>query len=85
MKNIKLSALQEKEKTVIHVGHVKVGDGFCVIAGPCSVESEKQTIETAGSIGGTSIGGTSFNYSIIPPLSAVPSLPLSSSPSLPHN
>jgi 3-deoxy-D-arabino-heptulosonate 7-phosphate (DAHP) synthase len=80
MKNIKLSALQEKEKTVIHVGHVKVGDGFCVIAGPCSVESEKQTIETAGSI-----GGTSFNYSIIPPLSAVPSLPLSSSPSLPHN
>lgn len=50
MKNIKLSALQEKEKTVIHVGHVKVGDGFCVIAGPCSVENEKQTIETAQAV-----------------------------------
>jgi 3-deoxy-D-arabino-heptulosonate 7-phosphate (DAHP) synthase len=26
---------------------VKVGEGFTVIAGPCTVESEKQTIETA--------------------------------------
>lgn len=50
MKNIKLSALQENEKTIVHVGHVRVGDGFCVIAGPCSVENEKQTIETAEAV-----------------------------------
>jgi 3-deoxy-7-phosphoheptulonate synthase len=50
MKNIKLSALQEKERTVVHVGHVTVGEGFCVIAGPCSVESEQQTIETARAV-----------------------------------
>ena len=47
MKNIRLSALQENERTVIQVGHVRVGGGFCIIAGPCSVETEKQTVETA--------------------------------------
>src|SRR5512145_2742361 len=50
MKNIKLSSLQEKERTVVHVGHVKVGEGFCVIAGPCTVEGEQQTIETAKAV-----------------------------------
>jgi 3-deoxy-7-phosphoheptulonate synthase len=50
MKNIKLSALQERERTVVRVGHVTVGEGFCVVAGPCSVESEKQTIETAKAV-----------------------------------
>jgi 3-deoxy-7-phosphoheptulonate synthase len=50
MKNIKLSALQERERTVVHVGHVTVGEGFCVIAGPCSVETEQQTIETARAV-----------------------------------
>jgi 3-deoxy-7-phosphoheptulonate synthase len=50
MKNIKLSSLREKEKTVVQVGHVRVGEGFCVIAGPCSVESEQQTIETARAV-----------------------------------
>jgi 3-deoxy-7-phosphoheptulonate synthase len=29
------------------VGDVKIGEDFVVIAGPCAVESEKQTIETA--------------------------------------
>jgi 3-deoxy-7-phosphoheptulonate synthase len=47
MKNIQLTSLKEKGKTIVHVEDVRVGDGFCVIAGPCSVESEKQTIETA--------------------------------------
>lgn len=47
MKNIRLSGLQENERTVIQVGHVRVGGGFCIIAGPCSVETEKQTVETA--------------------------------------
>lgn len=36
-----------KERTVIRVGDVKVGQDFFVIAGPCSVESEAQTIMTA--------------------------------------
>ncbi|MEE9418340.1 MAG: 3-deoxy-7-phosphoheptulonate synthase [Desulfatiglandaceae bacterium] len=34
-------------RTVITVGDVKVGEDFVVIAGPCSVESEEQTIKTA--------------------------------------
>jgi 3-deoxy-7-phosphoheptulonate synthase len=50
MKNIKLTSLQEREKTIVHVGHVTVGEGFCVIAGPCSVESEQQTVETAKAV-----------------------------------
>lgn len=50
MKNIKLSALQENKRTVVRVGDVKVGEGFCVIAGPCSVENERQTIETAKAV-----------------------------------
>lgn len=35
------------KKTVIEVNNVKVGKDFIVIAGPCSVESEIQTLETA--------------------------------------
>ena len=36
------------EDTVIQVGDVRVGGGnFCVIAGPCSVESEEQIVEVA--------------------------------------
>jgi len=50
MKNIKHTALREHEKTVVCVGEVAVGEGFCVIAGPCSVENEKQTIETARAV-----------------------------------
>ncbi len=50
MKNIKLSSLEIKEKTIVHVGHVRVGEGFCAIAGPCAVESERQTIETARAV-----------------------------------
>lgn len=34
--------------TVIEVGDVKIGGGhFCLIAGPCSVESEEQIVEVA--------------------------------------
>ena len=47
MKNIKLSALKDNEKTIVQVGKARVGEGYCVIAGPCSVETEKQTIDTA--------------------------------------
>ena len=36
-----------RKRTVITVDGVKVGQDFVVIAGPCSVESEEQTINTA--------------------------------------
>jgi len=48
MKNLKLTSLSaEKKRTVVSVGDVKIGKDFVVIAGPCSVESEEQTINTA--------------------------------------
>lgn len=48
MKNLKLAAARpDLMRSVIDVNGVKVGQEFVVIAGPCSVESEKQTVETA--------------------------------------
>ena len=39
------------EDTVVTVGDVKIGGGnFCMIAGPCSVESEEQIIEVATAV-----------------------------------
>jgi 3-deoxy-7-phosphoheptulonate synthase len=38
----------KKERTVVKVGRVRIGGGhFCMIAGPCSVESESQIVTTA--------------------------------------
>jgi len=40
-----------KEHTVVAVGNKKIGDGnLVVIAGPCSVESRDQLLETAGAV-----------------------------------
>lgn len=50
MEQIQLSLLKEHAKTVVELNGVSIGSGFCVIAGPCSVESEKQTIETARAV-----------------------------------
>ncbi len=50
MKNLKLAALNGTEKTVVAIGGVNIGDGFTVIAGPCSVESEEQMIGTAKAV-----------------------------------
>jgi 3-deoxy-7-phosphoheptulonate synthase len=49
MKNLKLTSLkgEDNKRTVVSVGDVKIGEDFVVIAGPCSVESEEQTIKTA--------------------------------------
>ena len=49
MKNLKLASLNgdDNKRTVVTVGNVKIGEDFVVIAGPCSVESEEQTIKTA--------------------------------------
>lgn len=39
------------DDTVINVGGVKIGDGsFCIMAGPCSVESREQITEIANSV-----------------------------------
>jgi 3-deoxy-7-phosphoheptulonate synthase len=50
MKNLKLARLNGNGKTIVPVDDVRIGEGFTVIAGPCSVESEKQTIETARAV-----------------------------------
>jgi len=50
MKNLKLASRETKQRTVINVSDVEFGRNFVVIAGPCSVESEAQTIETARAV-----------------------------------
>lgn len=54
----------KKEKTVIKVGEARIGGkGICVMAGPCSVESERQILETARAIkkmGGQILRGGAF-------------------------
>jgi 3-deoxy-7-phosphoheptulonate synthase len=47
MKNLKLVARETKKHTIVNVSGVEIGRDFVVIAGPCSVESEKQLLETA--------------------------------------
>ncbi|MBA4417029.1 MAG: 3-deoxy-7-phosphoheptulonate synthase [Syntrophus sp. (in: bacteria)] len=49
-RGLKLTKLDKKERTVVAVGNVMIGKGLVVIAGPCSVESEKQTMETAWAV-----------------------------------
>jgi 3-deoxy-7-phosphoheptulonate synthase len=50
MKNLKLVSSQTKKQTVVDVNGVKVGQNLVVIAGPCSVESEIQTLKTAHAV-----------------------------------
>lgn len=50
-------------RTVIPVDGVEIGRGFAVIAGPCSVESEEQMVETARAVkeaGGHMLRGGAF-------------------------
>ena len=44
MKNLRLAALNGQKRTVIKVKNVEIGNDFTVMAGPCSVESEEQTL-----------------------------------------
>ncbi len=46
-KELKLVSRKVAERTIIRVGQSCIGDGFTVIGGPCSVESEEQLLETA--------------------------------------
>ena len=50
MKNLKLAGLNGNGRTVVPVDDLRIGEGFTAIAGPCSVESEQQTIETARAV-----------------------------------
>jgi len=49
MQSTQLYSLENNKRkcTIVTVGNVQVGKDFTLIAGPCSVESEKQTIITA--------------------------------------
>jgi 3-deoxy-7-phosphoheptulonate synthase len=50
MKNLKLVARQTTQRTTVNVSNIQIGHDFIVIAGPCSVESEKQLLETARAV-----------------------------------
>jgi 3-deoxy-7-phosphoheptulonate synthase len=50
MKNLKLVARKTKKGTVVKVADIEIGRNFVVIAGPCSVESEKQILDTAWAV-----------------------------------
>ncbi len=64
MKNLKLVSNQSQQsKTEIKVGSTTFGKDFVVIAGPCSVESEEQTLSTAEAVlkgGGNMLRGGAF-------------------------
>jgi 3-deoxy-7-phosphoheptulonate synthase len=47
MKNLKLAVRDTEQRTIINVSDVAFGRDFVVIAGPCSIESELQIMETA--------------------------------------
>ena len=48
--NLKLASLEGREKTIIKVGNLQIGKDFVLIAGPCTVESEEQMLETAKAV-----------------------------------
>ncbi len=50
MKNLKYASAEGKEPTRFSIGNVEIGKGLTVIAGPCSVESEAQTLEIAHAV-----------------------------------
>jgi len=47
MSNLKLVSLEHHQRSIVAVGNVRFGEKLVLIAGPCSVESEEQMIETA--------------------------------------
>ncbi len=50
MTNLRLVALNDRPRTIVQVGNVRFGDGLVIIAGPCSVETEAQTISVAHAV-----------------------------------
>lgn len=63
MTNLKLVGLEKKNRTIVQVGNVRFGETLALIGGPCSVESEEQTVETAVAVkeaGGDMLRGGAF-------------------------
>ena len=63
MKNLRLAALNGGPRSQVDVSGVTFGQGFVVMAGPCSIETEAQTIETALAVkaaGGDMLRGGAF-------------------------
>ena len=63
MKNLRLSALNGGPRSRVVVSGVTFGEGVVVLAGPCSIETEAQTIETALAVkaaGGDMLRGGAF-------------------------
>lgn len=50
METLVLTSLKSKAKTIVQVGNVCLGRDFVIIAGPCSVESEDQTLKIARAV-----------------------------------
>jgi len=50
MKNLKLASQETEQRTVVNVCGIEIGRDFVVIAGPCSVESEAQILDTARAV-----------------------------------
>jgi 3-deoxy-7-phosphoheptulonate synthase len=52
MDDLKLSSLKNTgfKRTVVSVGRQKIGSGFTLIAGPCTVESKDQTLKIAHTV-----------------------------------
>ena len=50
MKNLKLVSQETAQRTIVNVCGVEIGRDFVVIAGPCSVESEAQLLDTARAV-----------------------------------
>ena len=50
MNHLKLAGREDRKRTVIEVGGLRIGEELVVIAGPCSVESEEQTLTIARAI-----------------------------------
>ena len=50
MKNIKLAARDGRSSTVVNAGGVEIGRGFTIMAGPCAVENEEQTVAAARAV-----------------------------------
>ena len=52
MDNLKLSSLKNTnfKRTVVSVGEQSIGSGFTIIAGPCTVENENQTLTIAHAV-----------------------------------
>ena len=50
MKNLKLASQETQQRTIVKVNGVEIGRDFVVIAGPCSVESEAQILDTARAV-----------------------------------